>query len=109
MRGVILNHRGSQRTLRGTLSLRVNQAVELQVDDSSQVGVTHRVVVDVRAVGRQVVGSNQAVEDHQVASHLAHRLHRMVLRKHRGTLVKDVLVRPILGRAIGPDRCFNHL
>ena len=62
-----------QRIHRGELNLHVNQAVELQVGNSSQVGVTHRVVVDVRAVGRQVVGSNQAVVDHQVANRLAHR------------------------------------
>ena len=98
-----------QRIRRGELNLHVNQAVELQVADSSQVGATHRVVVDVRAVGHQAVGLNRAVVDHQVANRLVHRLRRMVQRKHLGILDKDDLVRPILGGEIETDRSTSYL
>ena len=104
MRGVITQRRQSQRTLR-----ELDQAVELQVADSNQVGVTHRVVLDVRAVEHQAVGLNQVVVSHRAVNRLVHRLRRMALRKHHEISDKDALVPHILGREIGSDRSSNHL
>ena len=99
-----------QRKTKGShRSLRKGQAVELRVADSNQVGATLRAVVDVRAVGHQVVGSNQAVDQRQVENHLAHQLRRMVPRKPREISDKSALVPHILGGEIGSDRSSNHL
>ena len=98
-----------QRTKGSHQSLRKGQAVELRAVDSSQVGATLQVVVDVQAVEHQVAGLNQAVDQLQVANHLVHLLRRTGQRKHRGISDKDALVPHILGREIGSDRSSNRL